>query len=291
MTWLITITVKAASWVVITLPRRLQVLAGRALGLTWFYLVPIRRRVALENIQKAFPHWNAHKRFAMASKNFQNYGCGLVEFMMLPHFDEDRARELFTIENLHYYKEAVAKNKGVFFLTLHIGSWELMSAIGPLLGIPIHVITKKFKAKGLNKVWIDLRNQRGIRLIEEEKSTFQILRAIRNGDAVGFILDQFMGPPVGVRTKFFGEETGTPAALALFADRTRAPVIPVYNVREKNGKLRLVFEPEIPFMEQGSTAENISFMTQVYTSKIEEIVKKFPEQWLWIHRRWKPFRE
>jgi Kdo2-lipid IVA lauroyltransferase/acyltransferase len=291
MTWLITILVKFFSWVVISLPRGAQVFFGRALGWTWFHLVPIRRKVALENIARAFPHWEERKRRHMGAKNFENYGCGLVEFMMLPHFDTDRAEKLFVVENFHLYQEAMAKNKGLFVLTLHIGSWELMSAIGPLLNIPLHVITKKFKAKGLNKVWIDLRNKRGIKLIEEEKSTFQILKAIRHGEVVGFILDQFMGPPVGVRTKFFGHETGTAAALALFADRTRAPVMPVYNVRQKDGKIRLIFEPEIPFMEQGGTAENIAFMTQVYTSKIEEIVKKYPEQWLWIHRRWKPFRD
>ncbi len=100
-----------------------------------------------------------------------------------------------------------------------------------------------------------------------------------------------MGPPVGVRTQFFGAETGTAAALALFADRTHAPVIPVYNIRLPNGKIRVIFEEEVSFLEQGSTDKNIAFMTQQYTSKIEQIVKKYPDQWLWIHRRWKPFRE
>jgi KDO2-lipid IV(A) lauroyltransferase len=166
-----------------------------------------------------------------------------------------------------------------------------MSATCEILKIPLHVITKKFKAKNLNEFWVRLRKARGIKLIAEEKSTFEILRAIRQGQAVGFILDQFMGPPVGVKTQFFGYPTGTAAALALFADRTRAPVIPVYNVRQKDGRLRIVFEKPVEFMEQGSRDKNISFMTQVYTNRIEGIVRKYPEQWLWLHKRWKPFRE
>ncbi len=224
-------------------------------------------------------------------KNFIQYGRGFIEFLILPNFSEAVFNKLFKVENFEIYKSAIEQKKGAFLLTLHIGSWELMSATSEHLKIPFHVITKKFKTKWLNKIWVQLRLNRGIKLIEEEKSTFQILKAIRKGEVIGFILDQFMGPPVGRRTKFFGYETGTAASLALFADRTRAPVIPVYNIRDPNGQIRIVFESEIPFMEQGSTEKNISFMTQIYTSKIEEIVKQYPDQWLWIHRRWKPFRE
>ncbi|MBK9293239.1 MAG: lysophospholipid acyltransferase family protein [Oligoflexia bacterium] len=96
---------------------------------------------------------------------------------------------------------------------------------------------------------------------------------------------------MGVKTKFFGHETGTAASLALFADRTKAPVVPVYCIRNSTGKITTVFEEPIEFMEQGGTEKNISFMTQVYTSRIEDIIKKYPHLWLWLHRRWKPFRE
>lgn len=291
MTWLIAALVKFFCTITAMIPRKLQMRAGSALGLFWFYVVPIRRRVAIENLKKAFPGWTDQKIWSTARANFKNYGCGFLEFLLLPVLDEKRVKELLEIEGLEYFEKAKSLKKGIFFLTLHLGSWELMSASSLALNIKLNVITKKIKRKSLNAVWTKMRLAKGLRLISEEKSTFEILRAIRRQEVVGFILDQFMGPPVGTRVKFFGIETGAPAALALFADRTRAPVIPVYNVRLPNGKIRVVLEEPIPFMEQGSIEKNISFMTQVYTSKIEEIVKRYPEQWLWIHRRWKPFRE
>lgn len=291
MTWLATTFIKSLSFLILILPRRVQLFFGDVLGLTWFYIVPIRRRLVLENLGLCFPEWNEKRVWRVARDNYRNYGRGLIEFLWLPRFDSRVFEKHFIVEGFENYKQAMAQNKGLFFLTLHLGTWELMSACNRELKVPLHVLTKKFKQSGLNSIWVNLRLDRGIHLIREEKSTFQILKAIRGGNAVAFILDQFMGPPVGVRTLFFKRETGTMAALALFADRTRAPVVPVYNFRQKDGKLRIVFEPPVEFLEQGSTDQNISFMTQVYTSKLEEIVKKYPEQWLWLHRRWKPFRD
>jgi len=290
MIWFLTVLIKSLSWTVASLPRSLQLVMGRSLGTFWFYVVPIRRSTALEHLRLAFPQWPEEKIKRTALQNFQNYGCGFVEFCLLLHLDQKRFEKLFTIEGWEYYENAMKKKQGLFLLSLHIGSWELMSATCSVLKIPLSVISKQFKAKSLNQVWINLRINQGIKLLREEKSTFDILRAIRGQGVVGFILDQFMGPPVGVKTRFFGHETGTAAALALFADRTHAPVLPVYNIRLDDGRIKIVFEPEIPFLEQGSTERNISFMTQRYTSKIEEIVTMHPEQWLWIHRRWKPFR-
>lgn len=291
MTWLLRNFIKILCFSVSSMPRRLQLFTGRVLGLIWFYLVPVRRGIALQNLALAFPEKTPADRWKIAKDTFLGFGCGFIEMLMLPYMDDALLRRLFVFHGRENYDKAFFKNKGVFLLTLHLGSWELMSASQGHVKIPLNVITKKFKAKSFNDTWVGLRRDQGIKLISEEKSTFQILRAIGRGEAVGFILDQFMGPPVGSRVQFFGNETGAPASLALFSDRTRAPVVPVYNVRGEDGKIHVYFEPEIPFVEQGSTSKNISFMTQLYTSKLEEIVRKYPSQWLWIHRRWKPFRE
>lgn len=244
----------------------------------------------MESMSLCFPEKSKAEIYQMAKANYINYGCGLIELLWMPQFSEKTFKKWIVVKGFEKYQKAMGEGKGVFLLTLHMGAWELMTATNQVLKIPIHVITKKFKAKGLNQVWVNMRKAKGIKLIEEEKTTFQILRAIRGGECVGFILDQFMGPPVGVLTTFFGRPTGTPAALALFAGRTQAPVVPVYNYRRSDGSLEIVFEDPIPFMEQGSTEKNISFMTQIYTNKIEDIVRKHPEQWMWLHRRWKPFR-
>jgi KDO2-lipid IV(A) lauroyltransferase len=291
MIWLVEILAKGLCLFVSLIPRRAQVFMGRALGLFWFYVVPIRRKVAIDNISKSFPDWDQDKVWKTARRNFENYGCGFFEFFLMPVLSKKLVGRLLTIENKNILDQAFEKGNGVFLLTAHMGSWEIMSAASVVFNIKLNVITKKIKTRSLNQVWVKMRVDKGLTLISEEKSTFEILRAIKRNEAVGFILDQFMGPPVGTRVTFFGRETGAPAALALFAGRTKAPVIPVWNIREPDGRIRVILDEPIPFLEQGSNEKNISLMTQVYTSKIEDIVRKYPEQWLWIHRRWKPFRE
>jgi KDO2-lipid IV(A) lauroyltransferase len=291
MTWLLSVFVKGICLSVAILPRRLQLWLGKSLGLFCFYIVPFRRRIALENISKAFPEWSKDKVWSIARENFKNYGCGFIEFFLMPVLSDKLVSKLIVFEGRDILDRILAQGKGAFFLSAHLGSWEIMSASSRVFKIPFNVITKKIKTGSLNQIWVDMRKTQGLKLISEEKSTFEILRAIGRNETVGFILDQFMGPPVGTKVKFFGHETGAPAALALFAERTKAPVIPVFNVRLPNGQIRIFLEEPVEFIAQGSREQNISFMTQIYTGKIEEIVRKYPEQWLWIHRRWKPFRD
>jgi len=104
-----------------------------------------------------------------------------------------------------------------------------------------------------------------------------------------FVLDQFMGPPIGVKTLFFGKETGTAMGLTVMAKRTGAPVIPVYCHERADGKQVVSCESEIEFEEKGEKSETLTYMTQKYTDKLESIIKLYPEQWMWVHRRWKKF--
>jgi KDO2-lipid IV(A) lauroyltransferase len=136
-----------------------------------------------------------------------------------------------------------------------------------------------------------MRRKHGTRFISPEKSSFEILRALRRNEIVIFVLDQFMGPPIGVRTRFFGKETGTAAGCALMAGRTGAPLIPCCTYRRSDGRHVAFFEAPIPFLDDGLREKNIAVMTQIYTDKIESYVRLYPGQWMWIHRRWKEFRE
>jgi KDO2-lipid IV(A) lauroyltransferase len=155
----------------------------------------------------------------------------------------------------------------------------------------MQLISKEFKSRWLNDLWFGMRRKHGTRFIAPEKSSFEILRALRRNELVVFVLDQFMGPPIGVRTRFFGKETGTAMGCALMADRTHSPVVPCYTYRKEDGRHVMVFEKPIEFLDHGLRDQNIAVMTQIYTDKIEAIVRKHPGQWMWIHRRWKEFRE
>ena len=154
----------------------------------------------------------------------------------------------------------------------------------------MNLITKRIKNEVINNFWFGARRFHGTRLIEDRRSTFDILKALKRNESVIFVLDQFMGPPLGVPVHFFGRKTGAAMGLALLVEKTRVPVIPCYSYVNEKGKIVDVFEPEIPFQDFGSREETIEKMTQIYTDKIEEIVRQYPEQWMWVHKRWKEFK-
>lgn len=282
---------KVFAFVMVSVPFFVRLTIGWMIALLWFDVLRIRRRVAVGNLELAFPEWSDGERARVARKSLVSMGLTLLEFCEFPFMDRARTEKIFKVYGEEHMRQAMAKGKGVLGLTLHLGNGDLAAGALSQLGFPISLISKNFKSKWLNDLWFELRTRLGTRFISPEKSSFEILRALKKQDIVVFVLDQFMGPPIGVRTKFFGRETGTAMGLALMAERTGAPVVPMYTVRQPDGSAIVIFEPEIPMQDFGPRDETIARMTQVYTDKIEEIVRKHPEQWMWIHRRWKDFVE
>jgi KDO2-lipid IV(A) lauroyltransferase len=291
MKQLIGLFFKALSFVISHLPRFLREGIATGIGILWFDVLRIRRDVALANLQIAFPEMPLAERTRIARASLVGMGRTIVEFTYFPFFSRKDVDRLFVIEGLEYVQEARKLGKGVIFLSMHLGNGDYAGSALSLTGLPLHLISKEFKARWLNDMWFGMRKKHGTRFISPEKSSFDILRALKRNEIVIFVLDQFMGPPIGVRTMFFGKETGTAAGLALMAGRTGAPVIPSYTYRRPDGKVAAVFEAPIPYLDDGPRDRNIAVMTQAYTDKIESIVRRHPEQWMWIHRRWKEFRD
>lgn len=292
MKLLIGLFFKCLSFFLSSLPLKLRQAIGDAIGLLWFDVLRIRRQVAIANLAIAFPEKSLNERIRLARSSLRHMGRTLIEFTQFPFLTTEKVPYLFEFDGLEMFEHAVRDGKGVFLLTLHLGNGDFATAAMSKMGYHLSLISKEFKARWLNDLWFGMREKHGTQFISPEKSSFEILRALKRGRAVIFVLDQFMGPPVGVRTKFFGKETGTAAGLALLASRTGAPVIPCYTYRLANGKHAVRFEQPIKFsLDDRPNQENISVMTQAYTDKLEEIVRRHPEQWMWIHRRWKEFRE
>ncbi len=288
---------RAFSALFYVLPQALQVAVGNFVGLLWFDVFRIRRNVAIENVARAFPKLPPSEHVRIARQSLKHMGRTLVEFTSFPFAKRENFETTFVITGMEHLQAAFAKNKGVLMLTLHLGNGDLALACLSRLGLPINLISKQFKTRWLNDLWFGMRAKHGTRFIAHEKSSFDILRALKKNGAVVFVLDQFMGPPIGVRTTFFGTETGTAAGLALMAARTGAPVVPCYTFRRADGLSEMVFEPELPTDSFDSDTDaklrdkKVRLLTQIYTDKLEAIVRKYPEQWMWIHRRWKPFND
>lgn len=273
------------------LPRHFQLFLGKIIGFLWFDVFRIRRQVALDNISRAFPELSTKEHVRIGRGSLFCLGQTFIEFLLMIDFRESDVPKYFEYEGLEKWNEPLNAGKGFFLLTMHLGNGDFGCLALSMKDYLINLISKEFKSKALNDFWFGLRRKHGTRFIAPEKSSFDILKALKRNEVVIFVLDQFMGPPVGVRTTFFNQETGTAAGLAVFAEKTQAPVYLCYTVRMPNGKLRIINDSRIPFEKTGDRGQDIQKMTQAYTTALERVIRQYPEQWMWIHRRWKEFRD
>lgn len=274
------------------MPIRAKIFLGETLGWLWFDVFRIRRNVAIDNVRRAFPELSPTDHVRLARASLFHMGRTIVEFAEFPFFGAEDVPRFFEFEGSEHIEAARAQDKGVLLLSLHIGNGDFAISALSRKGYPVAIVSKLFKSQWLNDLWFGMRRRHGTGFIAPEKSSFEILRALKRKQMVAFVLDQYMGPPVGCRTRFFGRDTGTAMGLAVIAQRTGAPVVPSYTYRRADGKAVGVFLPAIPWQDVGPDAsndENITAMTQVYTDTIESIIRRHPEQWMWIHRRWKNF--
>ncbi len=275
------------------MPHSWRMAVGALLGWLWFDVFRIRRRVILDNLEKAFPHLSQAERRRLGRNSCFNMGRSVVEYSLLPSLNLEQVDREFIFEGWEEMERvrqrAASEGKGLLLLTLHLGNGDLACGALSLKGLPMALISKEFKVTWLNELWFGMRAKLGTEFIPPRNSSYAILKALKKQKMVIFVLDQFMGPPIGVETTFFGHPTGTALGLAVMAQRSKAPVVPVYTYRRDDGKTVIRFDSEIAFEERGTAEESQALMTQVYTDYLESVVRLYPEQWMWVHRRWKEF--
>jgi KDO2-lipid IV(A) lauroyltransferase len=284
--------IRVLSFIAWILPQRVHWWVGGFLAWLWFDVLRLRRYTIMKNLSIAFPEWPAEKKYQIARKSMRYLCYSFPEFLTLPMMKKENDGKTVFFSGLEHYENALKKNKGVFLLTLHMGNGDIGASALSLRGYVVHLISKKFSNKFSNNFWFGIRGNKGVRFIDAHspRNAFQILSAVRRNESVLFVVDQFMGKPFGVETTFFGRKTGTAYGLAVFAERSQTPVIPVYVYRDKDFICQIQFDPEIPYVEMQDRDLQIQSMTQRYNDKLEEIVRRHPEQWMWVHRRWKRWK-
>lgn len=284
---------KAFSYFLRLWPRSWLRAAGALVGILWIDILRFRRRIVLDNLRLAFPEWTEEKRIAVGRASVRNMGSSFAELYLIPSMDDKWIEQNVVLEGLENFRQAQALGKGLYFLTLHLGNGDLAANVVARKLLHIHIITKKFKNKLFNDLWFLVRGGQGVQYIEAHGNStpFDILKAVKRNEGVFFVVDQFMGKPYGVETLFFGKKTGTAYGLALFSQKTKSPVVPVYTFEGEDGKIHIRFEPmmDLSGLIGEDKAGTQVRMTQAFADKVEEIVRKHPEQWLWVHRRWKDF--
>lgn len=278
------------------LPWSFNVLFAKILAFIWFDFFRIRRQVIYDNLDIAFPGMDKRAKRIIARKSIQNTTRSFFDVMRIPSLnflDTAFDREWIEKNVVFHGNESVPQSTGVLFLSLHLGSGDLSAAIVSSCVKPISLITKRFKNLILDEFWFSLRSQAKTKFIDPHvpSNSFEILRALKDRRGVTFVMDQFMGKPFGVETKFFGKTTGTAYGLALFALKTKAPVIPLYTRWDESGKLHIYFDAPVdlsPYITDDIEVNKVQ-ITNHLNGVLEKIVTQYPENWMWLHRRWKTF--
>ena len=265
--------------------------AANLVAWLWFDVIRYRRRLILDNLAIAFPDWPEARRRDVGRKSLQNLCYSATEAFLLPFLTKENLPAQVTFHGVENRTRALASGKGVFLLVPHLGNVEALMAACSLNGLEAHVIAKAFRSRFFTELVYGTRESFGTRFIVPHggRTAFEVLHALRRNECVAFVIDQFMRKEFGVETTFFGRKTGTAYGLALFALKTRAPVISAYCYRDATDRLHLCFEDEVPLVEDADRDRAIQATTQSYNHRIEDIIRRHPEQWMWVHRRWKPF--
>jgi KDO2-lipid IV(A) lauroyltransferase len=256
---------------------------GARLGRLWRALDRRHRRLAEENIRLGLGlDAAAAGRTALAC--FENLGRIIAEFSLSgPALDAYMAR--IPLEGAEHLEAALAEGRGAFLLCGHIGNWELGGArIGR--SFPVTTLTRPFTNPLVDAFVTERRRQAGARTMDPKNATKEILRMLQRGEVVGMVLDQSSLFREGVFVPFLGRPACTSFGLAMLAIRTGAPVVPGYILREGGGH-RAWLEPAIPPVLEGDREERIGRTTARYTAAIEACVRRHPDQWFWVHNRWK----
>lgn len=270
------------------LPRRAELFLGRWLGRIIFALGLFKRRTVLENLANCYPLLDRRSLYALARRNYAHYGLLFFEYLhfftpIKGHYRSYMARHS-VVEGLENWQRAHDKGKGVLFVASHVGYWEMLAAAGAMAGIALTIVTTVLQPPWLHKLFTAQRLSTGVRPAFHPGSITTVLRALRKKEAVAFMNDQYSPPPLGVPVRFFGVKVGTLAAIGPLAKRTGAAIVPAYTYRDAKGVSHIIIDEEL---DLGPALENTEAATQRMARQVETWVRRHPEQWLWMHWRFK----
>jgi KDO2-lipid IV(A) lauroyltransferase len=236
----------------------------------------------------AFPDWADAQRKDAARKMVRNLGWMAAEFARLPRLTKENIEDVVILEGHENFLEGQRRGKGVLYLTGHIGAWELSSFAHALYGYPLHYMARPLDNKRLDTLVNQYRCSSGNLPIFKNESARVVLRILKDSGTVGILADQNTLPAEGAFVDFFGKVACTTTGLARVALHTGAAVVPGYAYWDETvQKYRLRFEPPVELIRTGDTERDVFENTRRFAKVIEEIIRRHPDQWIWVHKRWK----
>ena len=282
---LLRVPLHGAGLLVLALPRAWEMALGGFLGRVALMIDPKRTRIAADNIARCLPELSAAQRRRLLRANYEHYGRMVLElahmFSPIPGHFRRYVQGNVHIEGYDHWVKARARGKGVLFLGSHIANWEFAASIGAIKDMPITIVTRRLKPSWLHDWMEKTRLSVGVRAAYQPRTIPTVMKALREGGGVVFVMDQYMPPPMGEPMRLFGVKVHTLAAITPLARRTGAVILPVLAKRGADGRVSITIEPEIPLPDDDATGN------QLLATRVENWMRAVPDQALWAHRRFK----
>jgi KDO2-lipid IV(A) lauroyltransferase len=270
------------------MPRSVAYRTAKRLAWLGFHVARRQRRAGLRNLEMAFPELSQTAREDILRGSFENLGRLLVEFTHLPELNKGNVCQFVVHDGLENYLEGLRRGRGVIFMTAHFGAWELSSFAHAVYGYPLRFVVRPIDNPRVERLISMYRTRSGNVPIERRRAARDILKALRQNEAVGILFDQNTTRSEGVFAEFFGIPAATTPSLALFALRTGAAVVPGFLIWDESlRKHRLRLDPPVELIDTGNLDHDVLENTKLFNKILEGYIRKYPDQWLWIHRRWK----
>jgi len=270
------------------LPRSLARAVGAAIAAAAFHGLGRLRKVGIRNLELAFPEKTASDREAILRLVYRNLGYLLAEFCKMPGYTTESASRFIRYEGLENFLKARERGKGVLVLTGHLGAWELSSFYHSLMGMPMGMVIRRLDNPLVDAFVNRIRCLHGNRVIHKDDFARGLIASMRAGQTVGILMDTNMTPPQGVFVPYFGVPACTASGMARIAAKTGAAVVPGFLLWEKSEQRYVLhFGEELAVVHTGDAESDALANTAAFTAAIEGYVRRYPEQWLWMHRRWK----
>ena len=270
------------------LPRPLARALGLLLAGAVYHLHRRLRKVGLRNLEIAYPDMAAAERRRIVRGVFVSLGRQLAEFCRFPRYTRDNVAQVALYEGFENFDAAQRRGKGVLFLTAHLGGWEVGSFVHSIHGHRLRIVVRALDNPYIDRLVERYRTLHGNSTFDKQDFARGLISAMRAGETVGLLMDQNMTQPAGVFVDFFGVPACTASGIARVALHTDASVVPAFTVWDDvRRKYRITFAPRLALPKTGDGERDVVNATQLFTSVIEEYVRKNPDQWLWVHRRWK----
>lgn len=270
------------------LPRRVARAAGAGIGGFVFFALRRLRQTGDRNLRLAYPEASTRWRRQTLRGLYRQLGWQLAEFCQMRRYSAEDTKSFLRYEGFEHFAAAEARGRGVLIVTGHLGAWELSSFYHSLMGHPMSMVIRRLDNERVDRFVNGIRCLHGNQVLHKDDFARGLIGAMRQGRSVGILMDTNMTPPQGVFVPFFGLRAATASGLARVAQKTGAAVLPgflLWHADEK--KYVLHFYPEIEMQRSGDAERDAVENTARCTAAIERVIRAYPEQWLWVHRRWK----